>query len=158
MMVLTLDTSCFEAGSKELADLMMLCENGKIQIQVSPVTMEEIIKDHPKKIKQYVEYLRLVKKIEENRLEDAKKYDEIARKVMFIHSPRTKNDAMTDKRVIQRIKSDPNEYAKWALKPEHMNAFMDVEIFTQHVMTGADFFVTKDRKGFINDGHSHLNP
>ena len=139
MLKITLDSSCLE-NSKEFGDLIGLCEAGKLFIQISPITMEEISQTSPKRLKQFVECLHVVNK---PILEETKEFDEIANRALLIHSP------TTDRRVIQKM-SDPEEFTKRILNRK--NDFNDVDIFAFHILTKADVFVTKDEKGFIRNG------
>jgi len=145
MLKLTLDTSCFGVDSKELEELMKICEDGKIIIQLSPITLDEMTRDHPKKLKQYVEYLRLIKEPE---IQETKEFEEIANRAISIHSSPT-----TDERLIQKM-TNPDEFVKYTLK--HESTFNDVDIFAFHVITKGDFFVTKDERGFIRGGKKEL--
>ncbi len=144
MITLTLDTSCFEAGCKDLEQLMKMCEEGKVDLQISQETEMEIVRSTIKKLREYGEYLRLVDTLREDDVSDMTVFNNIAKEALKILS------GEIDPKVAQRVVSSPEEWMKYGNK--HRNDCIDVDIFALHVLSGANFFVTRDAKGFIGGG------
>jgi len=151
MITITLDTSCLDLRYPELHELKELKDKSQIELWMELDTEYEKEQWENIGIKNEVllwmySNVRCEKyayEIPEGRtLEDVEpfglsEFEEIYKKVRAIHSPEFKR--------LKRL-----EFLKTSKK--RINKHIDWTILTLHILRKRDFFVTKDSKGFINNG------
>ncbi len=131
MVKINLDSSCFGKDSECLEELIKICKNNNIILQVAPQTAKEILKPSLsmfKKIRNFFEYIKFL-----DEYPDSKELDDIVIRALKIHSS-------PDKR------AEPDKIFESFLRRNS-----DAEIFAHHISNKGDFFVTNDESGFITD-------
>ncbi|MBI2583509.1 MAG: hypothetical protein HYW25_02480 [Candidatus Aenigmarchaeota archaeon] len=137
-MLLTLDSSCFEPQSECLRELIELRKQNKIVLQIAYPTIIEFNRlfgsKKTKKIMKIVEDLNLIEMLPEP--DNSDEFESIVLKVLKIHSDPDRRGLSFEESMLKSIEK----------------RYPDAEIFAQHVLSKADFFITRDKRGFINGG------
>lgn len=152
MIKITLDTSCLDLINPELKELKKLRKDGKIELYVQYSSLIEKLDWNSKKIDEILKWiarntivdiysyrknLNEMKNVTVNQFfKNLKDYVGINKKVMKIHSDYLK---------------DLGHFRKLKLANE-VNLRSDFDILAQHIHNKRDYFVTMDKKGFINCG------
>lgn len=145
MVKITLDSSCFECESKELDELIEMSINSDTEIQISSTTMEELVQTPVEKLMKFVEHLTV---IDIECLQNSEEFDKISDMVLEIHSSQA-----TDKGL---LKNPVSSGGILNVAKKYKNTYNDADIFSFHIITRGDIFVTKDKKGFISNGKKEV--